>query len=125
MKKTVYVFAYALLFSAAAFATDIQGSFFVNGGFSAGAFQPHFINKMDNTFLMGGRIQADYALKRYLSLGLEAGYNTAQVENTDFSIGAIPILARNRMASFCVKQHRPIHSRKSRLWFKPVDDRRQ
>jgi hypothetical protein len=43
---------------------------------------------------MGGRLQADYALKRYLSLGLEAGYNTAQVGNTDFSIGTIPVLAR-------------------------------
>jgi hypothetical protein len=94
MKKTVCVFAYALLFSAAAFATDIQGSFFVNGGFSAGALLPHFVNKVDNTFLMGGRLQADYALKRYLSLGLEAGYNTAQVGDTDFSVGNIPILAR-------------------------------
>jgi opacity protein-like surface antigen len=94
MKKTVCVLVCALLFSAAAFAADIQGSFFVNGGFSAGALQPHFVDKVDNTFLMGGRLQADYALKRYLSLGLETGYNTAQVGDTDFSIGAIPILAR-------------------------------
>jgi hypothetical protein len=94
MKKTVFVLAYALLFSAAAFTMDIQGSFFVNGGFSSGALLPHFTEKVDNTFLMGGRLQVDYAIKRYLSLGLEAGFTTAQVGNTDFSVRNIPILAR-------------------------------
>jgi hypothetical protein len=94
MKKTACALACALLFSAAAFATDIQGSFFVNGGFSAGALLPHFVDKVDNTFLMGVRLQVDYAPMRYFTLGLESGYNTAQVGNTDFSVGAIPILAR-------------------------------
>jgi hypothetical protein len=107
IKKTVCVLVCALLFSAAAFATDIQGSFFVNGGFSAGALMPHFVNKVDNTFLMGGRLQADYALMRYLSLGLEAGYKTAQAGNTDFSIGAIPILARIAWHPFALKSIDP------------------
>jgi hypothetical protein len=107
MKKTVCAFACALLFSGAAFAIDIKGGFFLNGGFSAGALQPHFVNKVENTFLMGGRLQADYAVARFLSLGAEAGYNTAQVGNTDFSVGNVPVFARVAWHPFALNNFDP------------------
>jgi hypothetical protein len=107
MKKTVCVLVYALLFSASAFSMNIQGSFFVNGGFSAGALLPHFVDKVDNTFLMGGRLQADYGLKCFLSLGLEAGYNAAEVGGTGFSVGAIPVLARIAWHPFALRNFDP------------------
>jgi opacity protein-like surface antigen len=107
MKKTVCALVCALLYSAAAFAADIQGSFLVNGGFNAGALLPHFVKKVDNSFLIGGRLQADYMLKRFLSLGLEAGYNASQVGTTDFSVGTIPILARVAWHPFAINNIDP------------------
>jgi len=92
-KKTVCAIFCGLLFSVSAFATDIEGSIMVNGGFGIGALLPN-LNNVGNSLLMGGRLQADYAVKRYISIGIESGFSTANVGNTDFSVGVIPIMAR-------------------------------
>jgi hypothetical protein len=107
MKKTVCVLAYSLLFSAAVFAGDlVEGSFMVNGGFSAGALNPS-MDGLDNSLLMGGRFQVDYAVKCFLTIGLETGFSNAQIGNSDFSMGMVPIMARIAWHPFSLKNIDP------------------
>ncbi len=106
-KKTVCVLFFGLLLSVSAFSMDIEGSFMLNGGFNIGALLPHFVDRIDDTINMGGRLQADYAIKRYLSIGLESGFSTAQVGDTDFSIGTVPILARVAWHPFTLEKFDP------------------
>ncbi len=94
------LFFCCLLFSVPAFAaevhqgaSDIEGKFLVNGGFSIGQLKPSLDGIKDTTF-MGGRLQVDYGANQYLTIGLETGYGSAQIGNTGFSMGAVPILAR-------------------------------
>lgn len=96
MKSRVCVFALALLFSFSAFSMDMKGSLMLNGGVNLGALLPHFIDvdDMNDTFHIGGRLQADYALGQHFSIGLESGFSAADVGNTNYTIGTVPILAR-------------------------------
>ena len=108
IKKTAGVLFFALMFSASAFAMDIEGNFMVNGGLSIGALLPHFKNAdFDNTVHPGGRLQLDYGVKRFLTIGLESGFSTAQVGSTDFAIGALPVLARIAWHPFALEKFDP------------------
>jgi hypothetical protein len=107
IKKTVCLLVCSVLFSAAAFAGDlIEGSFTVNGGFSVGTLNPG-MNDVDNTLLVGGRIQVDYAAKCFLAIGLETGFSNAQIGNSDFSMGMVPIMARIAWHPFTLKNIDP------------------
>ncbi|ULQ58647.1 porin family protein [Brucepastera parasyntrophica] len=105
-KKTVCVFFCGLLVSVSVFAMNIKGNIFVNGGFSLGTLNPS-LGVIDNTLFMGGRIQADYAINQYLSVGLETGFNSAQIGDSDFSIGVVPILARIAWHPFSLEKLDP------------------
>ena len=93
IRKTVCVLICSLLFSVSAFSMDLRGSFFLGTGFTLGQLQPNF-SGIDNTILMEGRLHADYAILQWLSIGIESGFSTAQIGNTDFSVGVVPIIAR-------------------------------
>jgi hypothetical protein len=83
------------LLSVSAFCNDAKGDFTVSGGLSVGALLPHFVDvDFGKTANIGGRIQADYAIKRFMSIGLESGFASAKVGDTDFSVGAVPVFAR-------------------------------
>jgi hypothetical protein len=107
MKKTVLALFCGLLLSAAVFAGDLdEGSFFVNGGFNVGMVRPS-MDEIDNSVLLGGRIHIDYAVRCFLTIGLESGFSNAQVGNSDFSIGMIPIMARLAWHPFTFKNIDP------------------
>ncbi len=109
MKKTLCGFFLGLLVSLSAFSMDIEGSLMMNAGANIGALLPHFTgdDKIDNTLYFGGRLQADYLLTQYLSIGLESGFSTAQIGNTDYSIGTIPVLARLAWHPFSFEKFDP------------------
>jgi hypothetical protein len=92
-KRLFCVVACGVLFAVPAFSSDLKGSVMLDGGFILGQLQPNLAG-IDNSVLMGGRIHADYFPSQKMSIGLETGYSTAQVGNTDFSVGVVPILAR-------------------------------
>jgi hypothetical protein len=96
MKKTACAFSIALLLSVSAFAMDIEGSFMLNAGANLGALMPHFTDEheMDDTFHIGGRIQADYMINQHFGIGAESGFSGAELDDSDYTIGTVPILAR-------------------------------
>ncbi|MDR2897196.1 MAG: hypothetical protein LBU99_00155, partial [Spirochaetaceae bacterium] len=108
-KKTVALLLGTLLSLISAFAMDMEGSFMLNGGANIGILQPHFTGStnMDTTVHIGGRLQADYMLSQYLSIGLESGFSTAKTGDTDFSIGTVPILARFAWHPFSLQKWDP------------------
>lgn len=109
MKKTGWAFFLALLLPVSAFAMDLEGRFIVTGGVNIGALLPHFIgdDDMDDTFHIGGRLQADYMLTQHFGIGLESGFSAAEVGDTDFSIGTVPILARFSWHPFSFEKFDP------------------
>ena len=124
-KKITHALFCGLLLSVSAFA-DTEGSFMVNGGFNIGALLPHFKDKIDNSLNMGGRLQADYKLKQNMTVGLEAGFSNAQVGETDFSIGTVPVLARVAWHPFSLESLSPYFVGKAGygfgFWTKEGDD---
>jgi maltoporin len=96
MKKAACALSIALLLSTSVFAMELEGTIMLNAGTNFGALIPHFTNgaDMDNSFHIGGRLQADYMLTQYASIGLESGFSTAEIGDTDYSIGTIPLLIR-------------------------------
>jgi hypothetical protein len=94
-KKTACAF-FAVLLSVSAFAMELEGSFMLNAGANLGALQPHFAgdDDLDDSFHIGGRIQADYMVRSFLSIGLESGFSGAKIGDSDYAIGTVPILAR-------------------------------
>jgi hypothetical protein len=108
MKKAICAL-FALLLSAFLFAMDMKDSILLNAGANIGAFQPHFAgdDKIDNSLHVGGRLQFDYMLTQYVSLGLESGFSTAKIGDTDYSIGTIPILARIAWHPFVLEKLDP------------------
>jgi len=105
-KKTVCTLFCGLLLSVSAFAMDIEGSFMFNGGLNLGVLKPNLENN-NNFLLIGGRLQADYAIRCFLSIGLESGFSTAQIGDSDFSVGVIPIMARIAWHPFALKRLDP------------------
>jgi hypothetical protein len=108
-KKTASFLVIALLLSTSVFAMELEGTIMLNAGANIGAFQPHFTGSdaIDNTLHFGGRLQADYMLTSYLSIGLESGFSTASIGDSDYVMGTVPILARIAWHPFALESFDP------------------
>ena len=106
IKRTICVLVCGLLFSVSAFSSDIKGSFVIGTGFSLGLLQPT-LDGIGDTLLMGGRLHADYAVSQWLSIGLETGYSTAKICDSDFAVGVVPILSRVAWHPFSLQNFDP------------------
>jgi hypothetical protein len=125
IKRTACVLACGLLLSVSAFSYDLKGSFIFDAGFSLGRLQPE-LSGIDDTWLMGGRLHADYFLSQKWSIGLESGYSAAPVGDTDFSVGVVPIIARVAWHPFALQRLDPYLVGKAGygigFWTKEGDD---
>lgn len=108
-KKCIGLILLAFILPVSAFAMDLEGSLMLNGGANIGTLLPHFTDdaKMDNSLHIGGRLQADYMITSYLSIGLESGFSTAKIGDTDYTLGTIPVLARIAWHPFSLKKFDP------------------
>jgi hypothetical protein len=109
LTKKLSCILFTLLLSTSVFAMELEGNLMVNAGANIGTLQPHFTgdNKIDGSFHIGGRLQADYMITSYLSLGLESGFSRANIGDSDYSIGMLPILARVAWHPFSLAKFDP------------------